>query len=165
MTTTAQYAPPGPEFMNRISTATWTERGPAGVVCRVLLTPAEPRLAESVEAYRPGLLGIAQGLGLRQGDGPRRPRLGLLLVQGIVALDYGHPSSTLNVRYPGEAWYAQATRNGSVHVAVGLTQRPAGGAREAADEYLATAARAGELWTGTTAWRRSIPAAWLQPTT
>ncbi|TLQ39447.1 hypothetical protein [Streptomyces marianii] len=156
----ARYAPPGPEFMDRVSVAAWVEPGLLGPECHVLLTPARPRLAESVERYRPGLLGIARGLGLGRPGEPYRLGLGLLLVRGIASLDYGHWDATLNVPYP-PTWYATAQRQGRVNVAVGLSRRELGGGLVAVHEYLADMAEAGGLWTGVTAWRRTIPAAWL----
>ncbi|GHF77955.1 hypothetical protein ACFFSH_35620 [Streptomyces filamentosus] len=156
-----RYPPPGPEFMDRVSVAAWVERGPIVSVPRVLLTPARPRPTESVEAYRPGLLGIAQGLGLGQATDPYRLRFGLLLVQGIATLDYGHPSTTLNVPYP-ETWYHLAQASGYAHVTVGLALRELGGGLEAVHDYLATEGRAGRLWSGQAAWQRSIPATWLR---
>ncbi|MFE0777591.1 hypothetical protein [Streptomyces sp. NPDC058861] len=159
-TTAARYAPPGAEFMDRLSTAAWVEHGPVGPMCRVLATPARPRLGESVEAYRPGLLGIAQGLGLGRGTEPCRPVAGLILQDGIMSLDYGHPCTTMNVD-PPESWYDRAILTGGVHVAVGLTFRPLGGGLEAVREYLRREFLAGTLWTGTTYRRRSTPKAWL----
>ncbi|MEU0272290.1 hypothetical protein [Streptomyces sp. NPDC006307] len=157
----ASYAPPGPEFMDRVSVAAWVETGLLGPECHVLLAPARPRLAESVEHYRPGLLGIARGLGLGRPDEPYRLGLGLLLIQGIASLDYGHPAATLNVPYP-PPWYPIAQRQGRVHVAVGLARRELGGGLVAVHEYLAGAAQAGELLTGMTAWRRRTPLGWLR---
>lgn len=159
----SRYAPPGPEFMDRVSVAAWVEPGFLGPEAHVLLTPAQPRLAESVDHYRPGLLGIARGLGLAPPDEPYRLGPGLLLVQGIASLDYGHPEAALNVPYP-PTWYTTAQRQGRVHVAVGLSRRELVGNLIAVHEYLAATAKAGELWTGMTAWRRTLPAAWLPAT-
>ncbi|MGA5406932.1 hypothetical protein ACPCSC_06660 [Streptomyces lavendulocolor] len=125
----------------------------------MLLTPPRPRLSESVEHYRPGLLGIARGLGLAPPHEPYRLRRGLLLVRGIACLDYGHPSSTLNVPYP-HTWCTTAQRQGRVNVAVGLVQRELGGGLASVHRYLGETAEARELWTGATAWRPSIPPAW-----
>ncbi|MGW6391258.1 hypothetical protein ACWFR1_12320 [Streptomyces sp. NPDC055103] len=154
------FAPPGPEFADRVSVAAWVKNGFLGPECHVLLTPAVPRLAESVDHYRPGLLGIAQGLGLGRGEEPYRLGLGLLLVQGVASLDYGHPTTTLNVPYP-RTWYALAQRRGRVHVAVGLALRELGAGLGGVHAYMDRQTRAGELWSGVTAWRRSIPASWL----
>ncbi|MEU7021892.1 hypothetical protein ABZ990_14695 [Streptomyces sp. NPDC046203] len=131
----ARFAPPGPEFMHRVSAAAWVEPGVLGPEYHVLLTPARPRSAENMEHYRPGLLGIASGLGLGRPDEPYRLGLGLLLVRGIASLDYGHRSSTLNVPYP-ETWYPLAQRWGRVHVAVGLARRELGGGLGADHEFL-----------------------------
>jgi hypothetical protein len=136
-------------------------RGFFGPECHVLLTPAVPRLAESVEHYRPGLLGIAQGLGLGRGEEPYRIGLGLVLVQGIASLDYGHPTSMLNVPYPRN-WYSLAQRRGRVHVAVGLALHELGGGLDGVRAYMDRQQRTGELWSGVTAWRRSIPSSWLR---
>ncbi|MFJ2061238.1 hypothetical protein ACIOMM_35735 [Streptomyces sp. NPDC087908] len=86
--------------------------------------------------------------------------LGLLLVQGIASLDYGHPTSTLRVAYP-HTWYSLAQRRGRVHVSVGLRLRELGAGLGGVHAYLNQQTWAGELWSGVTAWRHQIPAAWL----
>ncbi|MFE0645928.1 hypothetical protein ACFW2Y_30620 [Streptomyces sp. NPDC058877] len=128
------FAPPGPEFADRVAVASWVENGLLGPECHVLLAPAVPRLGESAEHYRPGLLGIAQGLGLGRGEEPYRIGLDLLLVRGIVSLDYGHPTTTLNTPYP-RPWYALAQRRGRIHVAVGLALREPDACQECARRY------------------------------
>ncbi|MFC8466025.1 hypothetical protein [Streptomyces sp. NPDC057250] len=160
--TRARYAPPGPEFASRVATAAWVEQTVLGPIGQVLITPAQPRLAESVEAYRPGLLGIAQGLGLAPVPEARRRVCGMVLLRGVASLDYGHPTSTLNVTHP-QGWYEVASSRGIVHVSVGLAMRPLGGL-DAVQAYLSREARSGELWSGVTLCRESVPASWLSAT-
>ncbi|MFC8886623.1 hypothetical protein ACFT54_10405 [Streptomyces cinereoruber] len=114
-----------------------------------------------MEKYRPGLLGIAEGLGLGRGAAvPAGVSRGLLLVGGLAALDYGHPETTMNVDYPGP-WYRQAMVNGHVHVMLGTALMKGTGA-EGARDYLTAYYGTDAMWSGLVAWRRELPAPWLR---
>ncbi|MFC7791453.1 hypothetical protein [Streptomyces cinereoruber] len=151
----ARHAPPEAEFLERVVVTSWIERSAAGALCRLLLAPGEPRQGESIGTYLPGMLGLAQGMGLSPvGDGPRRIGWNLLLSNGLVRLDYGHPERTMNVPFPGENWYRQALVSGHAHVLVGLDVLPAGSSAPEVATYIDAASQVGHVWSGITAWRR-----------
>ncbi|MFD6874547.1 MULTISPECIES: hypothetical protein [unclassified Streptomyces] len=96
-------------------------RGPesgSGCAYVVLGHPeAHVRRETTVDRY---LRGIATGLGLHVGEGyPSTPHV-LYYVQGMWALDYGHPEDLLALPRPSHGWALRAQTDRGAHVGVCL---------------------------------------------
>ncbi|MEV7281027.1 hypothetical protein [Streptomyces sp. NPDC093111] len=144
---------PGPGFVATLLTSTWlTTPEDADPLGWLLVAHAGARRAgETPQSVEASLMGMAETLCLAPAARTLRNCGERLIVRaGAAALHYGHPTTVLRLSHTARSWMTHVSRGGPVVIALGLDPIPPGAGRDAVEEYLHRAARAGRVHLGAT---------------